>query len=192
MLEILAPIISTGVGIFGAFLQRKHERKMFEQQTERMKVEFEQELALTNLHMKAKREETEQEIALTEITGNIEAFTNSQDAENALSRIKWGGSFLGDIANFMRAVTRPGITWYLVIATSVRTHAYYSMTKQLATGNGDMAEQLKLMGTAFEQMLANPFDLALVNMTAMVVGWWFGSRGSSTSYKDAHYTRGAV
>ena len=191
MLELLTPLASTIIGIGGAFLQRKHERKMFKQQTERMAIEFKQELALTNLHMKAKREETEQEIALTEIQGNIEAFTNSQEAENALSRVKWGDSWLGDVANFLRAITRPGITWYLVIATSIRTRAYYNLTRQFTEGEGDMAAQLALMGQVYEQMLSNPFDLSLVNMTAMVVGWWFGSRGSKTSYKDDHYTRTA-
>jgi hypothetical protein len=28
-------------------------------------------------------------------------------------------------------------------------------------------------------------------MTAMVVGWWFGSRGQNTSYEDEHYKRTA-
>jgi len=189
MIDILSPILSTGVGIFGAFLQRKHERNMFKHETERMRVEFEQELALTEMSMKAKREETEQEIALTEIAGNISAFTNSQDAENNLSKIRWGKSMLGDIANFMRSITRPGITWYLVLMTSIRTSEYYAITDKLTQDVTNLNDQVALIGTAFEQMLANPFDLALVNMTAMVVGWWFGSRGQNTSYEDEHYKR---
>ena len=190
MLDLLTPLFSTGLGIFGAFLQRKHERKMFVEETERMRIEFDQEIKLTDLQMQAKREETEQEIALTETAGNVEAFINSQAAENALSKIQWGASVLGDIANFARSITRPGITWFLVIGTSIRANAYYSMTKRLADSGGQGIDRLEIMGTAFEQMMANPFDLAMVNMTSMVVGWWFGSRGTKTTYTDAHYSRG--
>ena len=123
-----------------------------------------------------------------EMGGNIAAFTKSQDAENALSNIKWGASKWGDAANFARAITRPGITWYLVIATSVRTWSYYGLTKKTAGINGEPANP-EIMAAVYQQMMDNPFDLALVSMTTLVVSWWFGSRGSKTAYKDAHYTR---
>jgi len=187
VIELFTPIISSVIGIGGAFLQRKHERHMFELVTERARVENAHEMALTEMHMQARREEVEQEIALTEVAGNIAAFAGSQQAENALSSLEWGRSRLGDVANFARAITRPGITWYLVIATSIRTWSYYGMTRELAGGEND----LSVMQTAFEQMMGNPFDLSLVSLTSMVVGWWFGSRGSKTSYQDDRYRRKA-
>ena len=192
MIELFTPLLSSIIGIGGAFLQRKHERKMFELTTTRIQVEHAHEKELTALQMQAKREETEQEIALTELGGNIEAFTKSQEAENMLSSIQWGKSKLGDFANFLRAATRPLITWYLVIATSIRTHDYYTLTKKAAGLNGVEALPPEVMTAAYDQMMSNPFDLSLVNLTALVVGWWFGSRGSSTSYADAHYRRGSA
>ncbi len=192
MIELFTPLISSLIGIGGAYMQRKHERKMFALQTDRLRLEHDQELSLTTLQMQARREETEQEIAITEIAGNIEAFTGSQAAENALSNIRWGASKFGDLANFARAITRPGITWYLVIATSIRTHAYYALTQKAAGLNGVDAVDPTIMTAAYDQMMSNPFDLALVNLTSMVVGWWFGSRTTQTSYKDTYYSRAAT
>ncbi len=192
MLEILSPLFSSIIGIGGAFLQRNHERKMFELQTDRMTIENDHETRLTELQMRASREETEQEIALTELAGNIEIYTNSQKAETSLSSVQWGQSKIGDIANFLRAVTRPMITWYLVIATSIRTHDYYTLTKKAAGLNGDKALPIDIMTQAYDQMMSNPFDLSMVNLTALVVGWWFGSRNSSTSYQDRFYSRGTA
>ena len=192
MIELITPLLSSLIGIGGAYMQRKHERSMFALETERIKLEHDQEKVLTTLQMQARREETEQEIAITEIAGNIQAFSQSQSAETALSSIKWGVSRFGDIANFTRAITRPGITWYLVIATSIRTHEYYMLTKKAAGLNGVDPLDPILMQTAYEQLMQNPFDFALVNLTSMVVGWWFGSRSTQTSYKDAYYVRGKV
>jgi len=183
ILEILSPFISAGIGLIGAAAQRKHERLMAEIANTKMQAEFEHEFKITELNMQARREEIEQEIALDEVRGANEAFVASYDAEKSLSSVVWGKSKLGDIANFARAVTRPLITYTLTITTIMRARGY---TKAVEEWSGNSMDSVQL---AFEQMAQNPFDLALINMTALVIAWWFGSRGSKTSYKDAHYTR---
>lgn len=183
ILEILSPFISAGIGLIGAAAQRKHERLMAEIANTKMQSEFEHEFKLTELNMQARREEIEQEIALDEVRGANEAFVASYSAEQSLSRIKWGQSKLGDIANFARSITRPLITYTMVVTTILRASAYTSSVEKASNGGADTARLV------YEQMSSNPFDMALINMTALVVSWWFGSRGSRTAYKDKHYSR---
>jgi len=188
MIEFFTPIASTLIGIGGAWLQRKHERKQFKNETERMMLVNEHEIKLTELQMRASREETEQDIALAETQGNIDAFMASQNAAAQLSNIKWGQSKLGDIANFMRAVTRPAITWYLVVNTSWMAHKTHKIMEAVLGNSNSMA----LTAATYETLMANPLYVVQINLTSMCLGWWFGSRGKATSYKDEHYNRSAA
>jgi hypothetical protein len=185
ILDILSPFISAGLGLIGAAAQRKHERLMFENETARLEISNSHEMALTELSLQQRREETEQEIALNEVIGANEAFTASYASEQALSSMRWGASKLGDVANFARAITRPLITYTLTVTTILRARGHSKAVETFG-----LESDIAAMRLAYEQMMQNPFDLALVNMTALVIAWWFGSRGSKTEYKDAYYTRG--
>ncbi len=183
ILEIIAPFISAGIGLVGAAAQRKHERLMIDLTNQGKEIENAHEFRMTEMQIQAKREETEQEIALNEVIGANEAFVASYEAEKTLSNIQWGKSKLGDVANFARAITRPLITYTLTITTIIQARSYSNSVESLGLSNLESAK------IVYEQMSSNPFDMALVNMTALVIAWWFGSRGSKTSYKDEYYTR---
>lgn len=172
ILEIFSVIGAPVVGIVGGFLQRRHERKMYSNETERLKINHAHELKLTELNMVARREEVEQEIALTEVQGDFDILEAGINAEASLSNVKYGQSTLGDIANFARAMIRPLTTLYLLIAVSVYA------AHELLTGGITEDNRLLLV--------------AMVDAFLMTLAFWFASRAGSyrTSYKDGTYSRG--
>lgn len=172
VLEIFSVIGSPLIGILGGFLQRKHERSMRKLDNEEKSASRSHELAMTKLHMQAKAQETEQEIALTEVKGDFEVLKAGIKAEGQLSNIEYGKSVWGDIANFTRAMIRPTVTLYLLIAVSL-----YAGHELLETGITD--ENRILM-------------IAMVDAFLMTLAFWFASRAGSyrTKFNDGTYTRG--
>lgn len=171
ILEIFSVIGSPVVGIVGGFLQRKHERKMFVAETSRLHITNQHELQLTELTMKARAQEIEQEIALTEVEGDIDILQTGIQAESALSSIEYGKSVWGDVANFTRAMIRPTITLYLAIAVSA-----YAAHELLGDGINDQNRLLLV---------------AMVDAFLMTLAFWFASRQGThkTTYSDGTYSR---
>lgn len=172
ILEILGVIASPIVGIIGGVMQRRHEAKIFDSETERMRVQNAHEIALTELSMKSRAQETEQEIALINTQGSIDVLKTGIKAESDLSNIKWGQSTLGDVANFCRSMIRPLLTLYLTICVSVYT-GY-----ELLEGGINDENRLLLV--------------AMVDAFLLTLGFWFASRWGSkkTTYNDGTYSRG--
>ena len=172
VLELLTVIASPIVGIVGGFLQRKHERKIYDSGTERLKVTNSHEIALTELSMKASAQEKEQDIALADLQGSLDVFKAGIEAEANLSNIEWGKSTLGDIANFTRAMIRPVLTLFLVGCLALYTgHELY---------NDGISQENRIL------------LIAMVDSALMTLAFWFASRSGSykTRYEDGTYSRG--
>ncbi len=170
-LELFSVIGSPIIGIAGAFFQRKHERKMYEAQTERMSTTNEHELKLTELTMKARAQEVEQELALTEVEGDFDILKAAINAESDLTKIKWGQSKLGDIGNFFRTMIRPTTTIYLCAIVSIFA-----------------GHQLIVDGLNQENRI---LMIAMIDAFLLTLSFWFGSREgkNSQTYSDGTYTR---
>ena len=177
MLDILSTIASPIIGIVGGALQRRHERKQYKLETARLTLQHEHEKELTALQMQAKAQETEQELALIHEQGAVDAFVKGQEAESDLSNIVYGKSKLGDFANFIRAITRPALTASLTVAVFIRSKHYK------ADGTTDLE--------AYQAMIQNPMDLAIINFAGIAIGFWFASRQSAGAkqYNDGIYKR---
>lgn len=171
ILELFSVIGSPIIGLAGAFFQRGHERKMYQAQTDRLDRTNQHELLLTELTMKAKAQETEQEIALTELEGDFSILKAAIKAESDLSNIPWGQSIWGDIGNFFRTMIRPTTTIYLTAIVSI-----YAGHQLIVDGLSD--ENRILM-------------IALIDAFLMTLSFWFGSReGKNTlTYNDGTYAR---
>lgn len=178
ILEALGIFASPIIGMVGGIFTRKHERKQFALENERMQIEHSHEIALTKFEMDKLRlqgdldkEEGERDIALAQIEGADEIFLAGIQAESDLTKIEWGKSKLGDIANFFRAMIRPSLTIYLAGIVSV--YAGYELLTQ------GLTEQNRFI------------ILSLVAMFEITVTFWFSVRygGSKSSYQDGQYTR---
>lgn len=178
ILEAIGVLASPIVGMVGGIFTRKHERKQFELETRRMEIEHEHEQRLMSheidkieIEGRLDREDDERDILLSEIEGADDIFLAGIKAESDLSKIKWGQSKLGDIANFFRAMIRPSLTIYL--AAVVSAYASYEL---ITHGLND----------------ENRFIvLSLVAMFEICVSFWFSVRvgGSKSTYNQGAYSR---
>ncbi len=178
VLEIFSIIASPIIGIVGGALQRKHERDIYREDTKRISAKYDHEEKVYAFEMERAAlqgaldaQEGERDIALADMEGSLDVFKAGIKAESDLSKIVWGKSKLGDIANFMRAIIRPSITIYLTAIVSV--YAGYSL---LTVGLTD--ENRYLM-------------LAMVSSFEMTLAFWFASRSghNKSSFNDGTYSR---
>ena len=93
------------------------------------------------------------------LDADAKAFAASQAAAAESSKILQGQQ-LGPVAQallafaeFFKQITRPGLTWYLVITTTLIAHGAI---------NAGVAD--------------NPYMHGLLAMTGSAVGWWFSAR----------------
>lgn len=178
VLEVLSVFLSPVIGLAGGFLQRKHERDIYREDTKRLVARygheeklFQHEMTMTEIKGKLEAQEGEREIALADMEGSLDVLLQGIKAESDLTKIQWGKSKLGDVANFMRAAIRPTATIYLLFTVSV--YAGYVLITQ-----GLTEENRILM-------------LAMINSLEVCLAFWFASRAghSKNGYNDGTYTR---
>ena len=178
LIEALGIFASPIIGMVGGIFTRKHERKQYQNETERMRIEHEHEIKLTKFELDKLKlqgqldaQEGEREITLAQIEGADQIFIEGIKAESALSNITWGKSKLGDIANFFRAMIRPTLTLYLAAIVSGYC-GYVLITEGLTEENRFLS-------------------LSLVAMFEITITFWFSIRygGTKSSYKDGTYSR---
>ena len=173
ILELISMIASPIMGLASSYVTRKHELSMYQAHTDRIVGDRAHEIMLTEMAMKGRAQETEQEIALTEIAGDYDILEAGIKAESALSKIQWGKSLLGDIANFARAIIRPGTTSYLLFCVSIFA-GYVLLTEGITPENRILL-------------------IAMVDAFLMTLGFWFAHRSGdkmAASYHDGTYSRG--
>lgn len=177
-IEALTVLSSPIVGIVGGIFTRKHERKQYQNETARMQIEHEHERRLfaheidkMTLQGDLDREEAERDILLSEIEGADDIFLAGVKAESDLSKIEWGKSKWGDIANFFRAMIRPVETLYLTAFVSI-FFGYLLITEGLTEEN-------------------RIFAVSMIAMFELTLGFWFSVRygGSKSTYSGGTYSR---
>lgn len=140
------------VGLFEMRERRRDQALAFEHETRRWKQEHDMHL----LHMQGRREETQSELALANVTGSWSALGASYTAEAGVGdSYKW--------VQAVRALVRPGLTlglWCVVVLIFFQT-----------TG----AQAVWLASADRAEVLAYLIDSVVFAATAATL-WWFGDR----------------
>lgn len=178
MLDILASIFGGGItGLLGGIITKIFDYLNAKQRMEQEKLKWEHEERVlqieTNRDVVIAREQAAATKEAAEFTAMAESFKSDKanyfvgysiaDLPNGL---RWIVAILMVLVDFIRGITRPGLTLYLCV---VSTYFYIKLQEILATAkipmNPDQAYELSKM-----------IILAMLYLTTTAVGWWFASR----------------
>lgn len=141
----LGSIANRAAGYFETRQRLAHER-----------ASWDHEMALQDLQMRARAEETEQEIDLTNVQGSWAGFRQSIESAATPS-----GS---PVLDMVRGIVRPLLT-LLLVGLSFAIFVYVMRDE----GMGDRSVMIRF------------FIVEILFLTSMAVAWWFGDRGRPRS-----------
>lgn len=195
MFGFLTSLVSGGLfGLLGSawkgWVNYKKEQLAAEERAKDRKFELDKmdkdreariEEAKANIQMM--ETETQGQVAVEQLRSDAQARIESykHDAATYSSAKSRKDSKMMLFVDFCRGMTRPGLTMYLVVSSTLLTfgigYLLWEMRDAIelalsVSGNGPngLAVVLKLLG------LAEMMFLLIVNMTSLAVSWWFGER----------------
>lgn len=169
---LVGPIVSAISNYKMLKLKNEHEIAKIEAETNAM-------IAEVNANIQISRVETEGEIQLAELgafvesqkQGNKDLVKKSYIDQMLEKNSKVAGFlvFMFAVVDFLKGLARPAITYYLIGLTTWITWKCYVL---ITTAD-------KTISITKASMLFEAVILFIVYLCGTVVGWWFGSRGSS-------------
>lgn len=173
-------IISGGAtGLLGVVAQRLFDHWKTKQENDKLRLMHEHEEKMRAIDVQVMREEWAQRVKVAEVEGaSREAVADSQAFAASFNEPqrysegvkvgKWGAIMLV-MADFCRAIVRPGLTVYLAwIATEI----YYQSDKILQLLNITVHQQVL---TELHKQIV----LTLLYLFVTCVCWWFGTRNKA-------------
>ena len=164
-------------GLFGGIINRiadhyaakerhVHEREMMDKNTEYLRLESDRDIQIA----KEKASEVIEKSGLDAMAASYQADKATYFSSSMMSGLpKWAKaviSILMAFVDFVRGLTRPGLTLYLCILTTIM---YMEQKTILA--------QLKIMpDPAMALAITRDLVHGVIYLTTMSVGWWFATR----------------
>lgn len=145
--------------VVGGFFRGREARE----QRERLRMEYDQELALQKLQIEAGKAETERDLAVANLDGSWRNLETSMKAEMAATA---SSGWVRDV----KALFRPFLTLLLVMVTA--TLLFVLLTGRLE------AAAIYLDHAALSELVSYTVS-STVFTTSTAVAWWFGDRSLS-------------
>jgi hypothetical protein len=166
-------------GLFGGLINRvadyytlkqtnEFNLKMRDKDLEIAKVEAEKDLAIARDANYTAREVADQESLQASLTADKATYLTDDLQRSLPARYKGVIGILMAFVDFIRGLTRPGITLYMCVLTTL------------------IWLEMNSLITKYQQQVLTPEDAGkiimlivdgVIYLTSMCVGWWFGSRG---------------
>jgi len=148
-----------------------HNLSMRDKDLEVAKVEAEKELSIARDTNNANREIAEAELQEKSYEGDRATYMTPETMKGCPGWAKGMVAFLFAIVDFIRGLTRPGITLYLCVLTTLM----YMQMKSIVTASGKQAftpeDAVKIIWLIVD---------AVIYLTTVCVTWWFGTRPKQT------------
>jgi len=157
---LLGSVINSVGDYFKQKQQYSHEEKMAEIETKHLEMEIDRDVKITEREAKAREEVAAAETQAESYKADTRAYLPAEAVKSS-QFIAW----LMAIVDFIRGITRPGLTLYLCAVT---TMIYLQTNAVVSQAGGLDGEQ------AF--FLMKNITLGVLYLTFTAVGWWFGSR----------------
>ena len=179
IIEFLSSAAFGGItGLFGGIVNRvadyfatkekhAHEQVMLDKQTEYLKLETDRDVQIAREESNRIREQSDAQLMEASFKADQATYFSPTLASGLPSWVQGIAASLMALVDFVRGLTRPGLTLYLCILTTLM---YVQMMNLLAD----------LKASAFDATTAVGIMQKIVNgviyLTTMAVGWWFASR----------------
>jgi hypothetical protein len=168
---LIGTAVTTVAGYFTQKLKNKHDVSMAELDIKSMKMEAEMNIKVTKAKVEGEVELAEIETLKTSYTMLAQDLFDKSYMQYIMSKgwLAWcavpitlGFAFV----DFLKHLTRPALTFYMVGATSWLTYLCWTVLGGPAGG----------LTVALASELFKMLVMTVIYMTATCVGWWFGDR----------------
>lgn len=166
-------------GLFGGLINRvadyftlkqtnEFNLKMRDKDLEIAKVEAEKDLLIARDTNYTAREVADQESLQASLSADKATYLTAELQEDLPTKYKGFICILMAFVDFIRGLTRPGITLYMCVLTTI------------------IWIEMNSLIVKYQQQVLSPDDAGkiivlivdgIIYLTSMCVGWWFGSRG---------------
>lgn len=163
---LLGSLVNTIGDYFKAKQQYAHDEKMAEIETKHLEMEINRDVIVAKEEATARMEEAEARVQEASYEADERKYLPSSAVKQHIVVV-----ILMAIVDFVRGMTRPGLTIYLCIVTTWLA----SMVFKIWGASGGTLDQEQ----AFE--LIQIIVLGILYVTFTAIGWWFGSR---SKFKD--------
>ena len=153
----------------------KSDKQQYDHEYNVLKMETDRDIAVAKSEATAKMEVAESE-ALGKSYDSDRATYLSPPLVSNLS--PWASGFVAcamAVVDFVRGMTRPGITLYLCVLTTI----LYVQIQQVITAAGG-----EPITKAMAYALISQIIQTILFLTTMAVGWWFATRPSRSAAKE--------
>lgn len=184
--EIITSLFGGGItGLLGGVLTRiadyftikqknSHEVEMSKLELEQTKLEADRDIIIAKDRTMSDREIAETEAIIKSHEFDKASYVSSAVLDNVSAKTKAVIAVMMALVDFVRGMTRPGLTLYLCVVTTWLAITAYEILEK--------ADQAALSGAELGGLL-KMITHGIVYLTATAVSWWFASRSKMGSEK---------
>lgn len=149
----------------------KHEQTMLDKNTEYLRIETERDVQVAREESNRVREQSDAQLMEASFKADQATYFSPTLASGLPDWIQGVAAFLMALVDFVRGMTRPGLTLYLCILTTLMYLQMIDLLRALDQSAFDPALAVDIV----QKIVAGVIYLA-----TMAVGWWFASRQKSS------------
>ncbi|MBN1664841.1 MAG: hypothetical protein JW943_14670 [Deltaproteobacteria bacterium] len=167
---LLGGLVNRVFDFFTTKARYQHEEVMLDKNLEITKVEAERAVIIAREQAFTERELAEYEAMGKSFETDKVTFASAGLIDSASSWVKSFSALVFTIVDFIRGMTRPGITLYMCILTTL---IYFQIAAVIEQAEGQVFtpdEALKIIKMLVE---------GVIYLTTMAVGWWFATRAKA-------------
>jgi|GEM_PF-1839205 len=162
-LGFLGSMVSSVTDIFKQREENRHDEKMMELENQHVKMETEKDVQVSRMETIAQKEEAE-----AEADAQVRSRSYEMDQRRYLSKKAMAGNVVAVVlmasVDFVRGMTRPVLTLYLAVLSTMIFWKVQEITGGMITSEEQAAEILRIT------------TMGLLHFFGMSLAWWFGSR----------------
>lgn len=168
---LLGGMVNRVADYFTTKQRHLHDEKMLDKNTEYLRIETERDVLIAKETANTVREQAGYEAMGQSYDADKATYFSSTMIDGSHPVIKGIAAVMMAIVDFIRGITRPGLTLYLCILTTIM----YVEQKSILQSLGAVTDP------AIAQTITKDLVHAVIYLTTMAVGWWFATRSKPTA-----------